>query len=246
MSSFSRLRVGMAGTPRDSTLRGSLDNNIAGVYMYPPQQGVAIAPFQFFDVVPLVIVANNIATTQTPTGAVTLTAGTGVTNATVKGVAVLALDCARCVRVTGVGGTSAVNFTIVGYDDYQQPMTETFLGPAGATTTTSDKAWRYITSITVASTTTAAITIGTSDTIGLPYRVDAFEYLSLAYNGGLITASTGFTIADATSPATATTNDVRGTYALQSASDGIKRFTASIYLKNIDTVNGVWGVPQFG
>lgn len=244
MTSFNRLRVGKAGTPLDTTLRGSLDNNVAGVYEYPPKEGVGIAPFQFFDVVPLVIVANNIATSQTPTGAVTLTAGTGVTSATVNGTSVLALDCARCVTVTGVGGTSAVNFTIVGFDDYQQPMSEVLLGPAGATTTTTAKAFRYITSITVASTTTAAITIGTSDTIGLPYRADKVEYVNMCYAGARITASTGFTGADTTSPATTTTDDVRGTYALQSASDGSKRFTAEIYLKNVDTVTGVWGVKQ--
>jgi hypothetical protein len=66
---------------------------------------------------------------------------------------------------------------------------------------------------------TAATTTGL---FGFPVRVDQFEYLSLFVNGAYVTANTGFTAALAltTNPATYTTVDVRGTYAMQTAPSG--------------------------
>lgn len=245
MTSFSRLYVGQAGGPQDTTLRQQ--PTVATGANPTAQVGVAISPIVAYSVVPLTLGAANIAAAQTlaAAGNLALTAGTGVTAATVKGVSVLALDCARCITFTGVSATSAANYLVIGYDDYQQPMSQLVTGPVGATTVTSTKAFRYITSVAVSAGTTGNVTMGTSDTLGLMYRSDAFEmFVGMSYNGGVITANTGFTAAVTTSPATTTTGDIRGTYALQSASNGTKRYSVYTYLPNVDTVTAVFGVQQ--
>jgi hypothetical protein len=56
-----------------------------------------------------------------------------------------------------------------------------------------------------------------------------------------------FTAPDTTSPATATTGDVRGTYAVPSASDGTKRLVVfeTISAANISSAAGIFGVTQY-
>lgn len=240
MSQFSIIRIGRAGGPEDTTGRPALD------VVYPPQGGVTEAVVQVYSVVPLVLNATNIATAQTlaAAGALALAAGTGTTFGTYKGVPAVKLDLARCVTLTGVGGTVAVSFTVSGYDVYGQAMTQTLTGPAGATTVTTTKAFFYVTSVVGAGATTNTVSAGTSDVMGLPYAITAFGHLgSINYNNAVVTASTGF-VAAVTTTASATTGDVRGTYALQSASDGTKRLVAWMYIPDTSTTTTVWGPPQ--
>jgi len=197
-------------------------------------------------VVPATLQAANIAALQTPSGAgsLTLTAGTSASNATIQGNAVIALDVPRCVSVVGQGGVTLRNYTISGYDRYQNPMTQTMAGPNGNQTITTTKAFAYVKSITVDGGTSQAISVGTSDTIGLDMYASAYELIDVFYAGADVTANTGFTAGVATSPSTALLGDVRGTYALQSASNGTNRLTIVFFLQNTDTVTQVWGVPQ--
>lgn len=237
------LRIGAAGV-------SPLDNRpIPDQQGVPaPQYGVPTSQQFIYDVVPLTLQTNNIMTAATLSGApatATLTAGTGVTTTTTRsGASVLAFDVARCVSITGTSTfVTAASFTISGFDDYQQPMTQTLTGPASTNTVTTTKAFRYIRSITASGNTASNVTVGSSDTLGLPIRVNAFEYLNIRYNSGVPTLSTGFTAA-VTTTATATTGDVRGTYALQTASNGSRRFVAAIFIKDPDTVTGAFGVQQ--
>ena len=127
-------------------------------------------------------------------------------------------------------------------------MTETITG-ANAGTANGAKAWKYISGITHSGSVAGTLTIGTQDVIGLPFQSLRFGRLAINYNNAAITANTGFTAAVVTSPATATTGDVRGTYALQSASDGTKTIQVFITIPPavLNTVNGaasVYGVQQ--
>jgi len=154
----------------------------------------------------------------------------------------------RAIRLVSGSNDSGITFTVSGWDIYGFPMTETITG-ANAGTANGAKAWKYISGITHTGTVAGTLTIGTQDVIGLPLQALRFGRLEIAYNNAWITANTGFTAAVTTSPATATTGDVRGTYALQSASDGTKTIQVFITIPpaNLNTVNGaasVYGVTQ--
>jgi len=155
----------------------------------------------------------------------------------------------RVVSITTAAGDTAV-YTVRGYDIYGYPMTEA-LTAAGATTVTGKKAFKYVASITPVGTVGATATAGTGDVFGFPIYTQAFVIgadadVAISWNGAAITATTGYLAGVTTNPATATTGDVRGTYAVQSASDNTKRlvFTQSPSLANIGTIAGLTGVSQ--
>lgn len=153
----------------------------------------------------------------------------------------------RNLRFTSVGNDSAASVTIVGYDVYGYRMTET-VTLSNATVASGKKSFKFIQSITPAGTLSGSnLSVGTGDVYGFPMRSDNFFYARIAWNNAGITATTGYLVADTTSPATATTGDVRGTYAVQSASDGTKKLQVflDIPVANLGTVVGKFGVTQF-
>lgn len=139
-----------------------------------------------------------------------------------------ATNLARAVSIISNGNDSSGTYTVDGLDIYGYPMTETITG-ANAGTATGNKAFKYILSITPSGTiNSTAVSCGAADVYGFPMRsgtksistTDHFEFATIYWNQAFITATTGYVAADATTPATATTGDVRGTYATQSASNG--------------------------
>jgi len=153
---------------------------------------------------------------------------------------------ARAVSVTGSASATGGNITIAGYDIYGMPMSEVIAAPASATTVNGKKAFKYIASVTPAFTDAHNYSIDTTDIIGLPLRSDFFGDVAINYNATGITASTGYVAAVTTSPATTTTGDVRGTYALQSAADGSKRLMVRQFVlaANMGSIPGLFGVTQ--
>jgi hypothetical protein len=151
----------------------------------------------------------------------------------------------RALRFVSGGSDSGITFTVNGYDVYGAPMTETITGAATGTAT-GKKAFKYIASITHTGSVAGTLTIGTTDIIGLPLRVDTFGYLRMMINQAIVTATTGF-VAAVTTTATATTGDVRGTYALQVASNGTLRqlIFISVSPANVISQTGLLGVAQF-
>lgn len=118
----------------------------------------------------------------------------------------------RGVRIVGTSLTAGGAVTISGYDFYNQPQTETLTLASGSTTQWSQKTYRYIQSVTPAFTDGSHnISVGTSDLFGFAIRNDKWEYDNIYWAGAFLTASTGWVAADTTTPATATTKDVRGT-----------------------------------
>jgi hypothetical protein len=156
---------------------------------------------------------------------------------------------ARAVSIASVGNDSAATFTVRGFDLYNYPMTETITG-SNAVTATGNKAFKYILSITPAGTLSGSnVSAGQSDTYGFFLRIDHFQFATIWWPDTTLVASpTGFTVADTTSPATATTGDVRGTYALQgTASNGVRRLVLydHVGVGNMGTATGLCGVTQF-
>lgn len=151
----------------------------------------------------------------------------------------------RNIRITSGGNDTGITFLVVGYDLYGYPMSEAITG-ANAGVASGAKAFKYIASITPSGAVATTVTVGTGDVIGFPLRVDVVGMTRISMNSAWITASTGFTAAVTTDPATTTTGDVRGTYALQTASDGTRRLAVFITptVANVNTVTGLLGVAQ--
>jgi hypothetical protein len=204
-----------------------------------------------YDVVPLALGTANLAALQTTAGAgnLTLTAGTGVTSVVVNGQTRLQFDVPRAVSLTSAANVSAVNFTISGFDIYGQPMSQLIAGPNANTVTTLKAFWQIVSiaaSAAVASNTSA----GSSDRLGLPVICSDRGYIDrTGWNNALAADAGTLTPADATSPATTATGDVRGTYTPSSATDGAKRLIIEVLLPSAAvgpkaTRVGAFGVNQ--
>jgi len=202
-----------------------------------------------WDVIPQAAVTNNIAASQTASGAgaVTLTAGTSVRSViNASGSTVLQLDQPRAVKVNC--STTARAFTVSGYDYYGQAMTETITVSVAGTAVTGKKAFWQIASATIAGSATAVV-IGTSDVLGLPVRVFNVAYIGSVKSNNTLAQDAGTFVAADTATATTTTGDVRGTYVPATASDGIIRTVMGILLPAIAvgpnaTRTGALGVTQ--
>lgn len=152
----------------------------------------------------------------------------------------------RAVSITGVGAGAGGNFLVSGWDVYGYPMTQLVTVAAGVNTVATLKAFKFIGSIIPQFTDAQNYSVNTTDVFGLPMRAALFSETLIHWNETLITANTGFVGAVATSPSTNLLGDVRGTYAVQSASDGAKRLTFRVSpgQANLATSVGVFGVPQ--
>lgn len=158
-------------------------------------------------------------------------------------------NIARCVSVTGVANGSGGVVLVKGLDAYGFAMSQAITLGAGVNTVNSTKAFKAITSVTPQFTDTHAISVGVADIFGLPLYCNLAPDIEIVWNGTLVTAvNTGFVAGDTTTPATTTTGDVRGTYAVQSASDGTKRLTIrqSLVLTAVaaNPTTGLFGQPQ--
>lgn len=157
----------------------------------------------------------------------------------------------RNLRISCNGADQTSTFVIRGYDLYNFPLSETVTGTAGTATTavvvSGVKAFKYVASVTPAGTlNSTGLTVGTGDVIGLPIRADRWSELFGTLGNTSITVGTGFTAA-VTTTATATSGDVRGTYALQTAANGVNRLTIKQFPlpSNLNSTAGITGVSQF-
>ena len=157
-------------------------------------------------------------------------------------------DVPRVVSITGATvDLSGVTFVITGTDEYGETLVENIIGP-NATIAKGIKAFKTVTSITatvaIAATTCFA---GHADVFGFPVKiVDKGDVFAVAVDGVTQTTLTIVAGLTATTTMTATTADVRGTFAPGTAADGTKRFTALVILGSHDTKVNVFGEAQFG
>ena len=162
------------------------------------------------------------------------------------GTTVLQLNTPRALQINT--STTARTITISGYDYYGQAMTEAITVATAGTAKSGKKAFYQIVSATINGSATA-VTIGTTDTLGLPVRCfDAGYVVKVGWNNTLAQDTGTFVAADLNT-ATSTTGDVRGTYTPSTASDGTKRLVMTIALPGIAvgpnaTRVGALGVTQ--
>lgn len=201
----------------------------------PMSQGVGpLGRIYVWDVVPVAKAVDNISATASNTGALTLAAGTGTTAVTrADGTAVIQLDCPRAVAIyIGAGTAVSKVLTVTGYDVYGQPMSEAITtGTTEEVQVAGQKAFYQIASATLSGDPEVDTSLGTTDILGLPVRATNAGYVaSVGWDNTLARDAGTFAAADVTSPATATTNDVRGTYTPSSAANGSKRLVMGILL----------------
>jgi hypothetical protein len=156
----------------------------------------------------------------------------------------------RGVSITSVTTTlAAVTFTVSGYDSYGYPQTEAITGPGAGLTVVGKKTWKWIASVTPNASPGVNATVGTADLFGFPVRVASFPYVTVYWNGAI--QATGTILpADATTPATSATGDVRGTFAASPASNGTIRLVVFVTIPvagmavttNAALVSGMFGV----
>ncbi len=159
-------------------------------------------------------------------------------NATINGASatggVATFDYARTVNVDSTNaGDTTQTVTVTGTDYWGQAQTET-IALNGTTLVAGQKSFKTITAAAVSALLTGDLTVGNEDVFGLPYRVtDAGYLLRTGWAGAVANDAGTFAAADTTSPATATTNDVRGTYAPSSAADGSRRLVLALGLTGL-------------
>lgn len=219
----------------------------------PMERGVGpVGRHYCFDVVPVASGTttgqNQIAASQNlPSGALTLTAGTGTTaGVDAFGNALVVLDCPRTVAIYSAADLSAQTVTIYGYDQYGQAMSQTLTLP-NATTVQSTKCFKSIKSIVSSGAIASAVVVGLGTGIGLPTRLTDLGYVqSVMYNQTAITInSTYVKVGDTTSPATTSTTDVRG-YIVVGQTDGTKRLVVNYSLPAIAVGPNATRVGAFG
>lgn len=147
----------------------------------------------------------------------------------------------RAFSITTAAGDTAV-YTIRGFDCYGMALSEA-LQAAGATTVAGKKAFKYLASVTPVGTVGGTVTVGTTDVFGFPLYSGTFSDVSITWAGTAITAATGY-LPGVGGVATPTTGDVRGTYAVQSASNGASRLVVRQSPSPLFIGSGLYGVTQ--
>lgn len=164
----------------------------------------------------------------------------------------------RNITVSSITASATGTITVRGFDVHSQAMSENLTIALGTATVAGKKAFKYIASITPNFTdATGTYSFGVGNLMGLPIRMDRYEYLSYVYNGINSVNQTGFVAADLTNPATATSGDVRGTINLATitnaqAANGAARLWVTQTIPLLNTIQGtplftapVFGVTQF-
>jgi len=202
------------------------------------EPGVFMSPINVYNIVPAALSATAVASAQAVAAAGNLLINGG---SATSGVATL--DFARAVSIvsSNAGDTTQVA-TVTGTDAYGLSMSEAITFN-GTTTVNGKKAFKTITQVAVSAALTGNGSVGSTDIFGLPIRANSRNYVLTAWNSAFVTTGT-FTAAVATTPATTTTGDVRGTFTPADAADATKRLTLWVYVLDDDTQTGLYGVTQ--
>lgn len=162
----------------------------------------------------------------------------------------------RCISITTSSSGDAGTYSVAGRDMYGFKMTETVATSSIAFTT--QKAFKYISSITASTTVTSTgVSIGLSDTFGFPLKVPyiGHDFLvrlnTTVYSSvttGVAVSSASIILASTVATQTSTTPDVRGTYASSTASNGTVRLQIAV-TPSASAVNAITAAdvsPLFG
>jgi hypothetical protein len=187
--------------------------------------------------------------TDPTTYVLTAVTATSATLTTTAGAAVVT-TAGTPTGLTYTLGVAPVTVTVSGVDVYGQTMSEAITSSAAVSTAVNGlKAFYLITSVSVSGATGTALTVGTTNVLGIPVRVTNVAYVASVKSNNALAQDGGNFIAADTATATTTTGDVRGTYTPVTASNGIIRTVMGILLPAIAvgpnaTRVGALGVTQ--
>ncbi len=201
--------------------------------------GFPLAQLATYRIAPDVLDADGIAVAQAVGAAGYLT----LAGALVSG-GIAYMDVPRAISVTSSdAGDTTQTALFTGTDFYGRAQTE-LLAFNGAATISGVKAFSTISSVYISAALTGNGSAGTLDKFGLPFVLSNISDVIVPKWDGVLAANAGTAvIADATSPATTTTGDVRGTYAQAgNAANGTRILTITYYVLNPDSRLGLYGV----
>ena len=183
-----------------------------------------------FDIVPAALSTTAVAAAQAVAAAGNLTI-----NGASASAGVATFDYARALQIVSSSASDTTQYVIAtGTDYYGQPQTEkiTF---NGTTPVFGNKAFKTISQVAASAALVGNASVGNSNVFGLPYAVTNAGYLLRTGWDNTVADNAGtFVAADATSPATNATGDVRGTFApTGNAANGTRRLVIAIGLTAI-------------
>lgn len=150
------------------------------------------------------------------------------------------------VAVSTDAGDTSQTVTITGEDEYGHALVEE-LSLNGTTNVNGAKAFGKITNVAVDASLAGNITVGTTDVIGLPFKMaNKRDVLNVWADDTEEKSSSTLVTAVTTDPATATTGDVRGTINPNTATDGSVEFVVDMIVADRSTETGAFGVAQYG
>ncbi len=167
----------------------------------------------------------------------------GVANAPTGSLAsggVATLDVPRgLTMVSANAGDTTQVVTIRGFDEYGEAMTETRT-LNGTNAVLFLKAFKRVVSITSATLTAGNVTVGTSNALGLPYRIRAGDVIVTNLDAAAEVGTR--TVADTATP-TAATGDIRGTFTPGTAPNGTRNYTLVHWIQDngMDAIGGEAG-----
>lgn len=137
--------------------------------------------------------------------------------------------------------TGAAVLTVTGTDVYGNVLKES---SASGTSFAGKKAFKTVTNFAVSANVTA-LTIGTSDVLGLPYAIRGKYDMLALYADGADELAASVVVGAVTAAATATTGDVRGTINPDTACDGSVNFRLWAMINDPNSLPGLIGVNQY-
>lgn len=223
--------VGAPFTVGGAIGKGNAKGNFGGI----------TSPIFVYEITPATGTTTTIAAAQAVSGAANLTI-----NGSLATSGVATLDVARNVILVSSSGTdSTQTATVTGTDYYAVPTVET-ITLTGTTAAQGLKAFKAISKIAMSASTVGNISAGSGDKFGVPYRINKKGSLQSFWDATWNSGSATTTLAVTTTPATAITGDVRGTYLPATASDGTRTLALWVYMDDVDSNNGLYGVDQYG
>ena len=212
-----------------------MNNSRRGVQMHPIQQADLGSPAAISTIAIVNVGAVAAAGLVTLNGALVA-----------AGVATLGGNYGRAIQLvsSNVGDTTQT-MTVRGTDGRGEPVTE-ILTMNGTTPKLGLKAFRTIASITASAALVGTLSTGTTDKLGIIYRLDGKFDMLRAWADTTDEVTTGtLAVAVTTFPATGITGDVCGTWTPATATNGAVRYRLWYKIADPDTQAGCYGVPEF-